>query len=140
MTDKQTDTKTYNCVYCNKTLAKFETQPLYKDGKFMTTCEECWYKHAKEAGHVVSYVQAITIDIDDLINGNLQDMEFTAQFEVYQQAVKELYDKNVRFKQALNTIAYSDQCNRCDGCGYDNGCMDNNCALYIARKALENDR
>lgn len=41
---------------------------------------------------------------------------------------------------ALKKIAYSDQCNRCDGCGYDNGCMDKHCALYIARKALENDR
>lgn len=93
MTDKQADTKTYNCVYCNKTLTKFETQPLYKDGEFLTTCEECWYKHAKEAGHVVSDVQTINITIDDLINGNLRDMEFTAQFSVYKQAVKVLAEQ-----------------------------------------------
>lgn len=91
-------------------------------------------------GRTMTDKQIIKITIDDLINGNLRDMEFTAQFGVYRQAVKELYDQNRRFKQALNTIAYSDQCNRCDGCGYDNGCMDNRCALYIARKVLENDR
>ena len=90
MTDKQTDVKTYNCVYCNKTLTKFETQPLYKDGKFLTTCEECWYKHAKEEGYVVPDVQTINTTIDDLINGNLRDMEITAQFGVYRQAVKGL--------------------------------------------------
>ena len=65
MTDKQTDTKTYNCVYCNKTLTKFETQPLYKDGEFIVTCEECWNKHAKEEGYVVSDVQTINTTIDD---------------------------------------------------------------------------
>ena len=93
MTDKQTDTKTYNCVYCNKTLTKFETQPLYKDGEFLTTCEECWNKHAKEEGYVVSDVQTINITIDDLINGNLRDMEITAQFGVYRQAVKGLAEQ-----------------------------------------------
>lgn len=98
MTDKQTDVKTYNCVYCNKTLTKFETQPLYKDGEFLTTCEECWYKHAKEEGYVVSDVQTINITIDDLINGNLRDMEITAQFGVYRQAVKGL-DEQLKAKE-----------------------------------------
>lgn len=41
------------------------------------------------------------------------------------------------YKDALEKIAYSDQCNRCDGCGYDNGCMDDTCSLYIARKVLD---
>ena len=45
--------------------------------------------------------------------------------------------KLLKYKQALEKIAYSDQCNRCDGCGYDNGCLDDNCALYIARKVLD---
>ena len=38
-------------------------------------------------------VQTINITIDDLINGNLRDMEFTAQFGVYRQAVKGLAEQ-----------------------------------------------
>ena len=34
--------------------------------------------------------QIINITIDDLINGNLNDMEFTAQLSIYKQAVKSL--------------------------------------------------
>lgn len=37
--------------------------------------------------------QIINITIDDLINGNLRDMEFTAQFGVYRQAVKGLAEQ-----------------------------------------------
>lgn len=48
--------------------------------------------------------QTINITLGDLINGNLRDMEFTAQFGVYRQAVKELYAQNVRFKQTLTEI------------------------------------
>ena len=35
----------------------------------------------------------INITIDDLINGNLRDMEITAQFGVYRQAVKGLAEQ-----------------------------------------------
>ena len=38
-------------------------------------------------------VQTINITIDDLINGNLRDMEITAQFGVYRQAVKGLAEQ-----------------------------------------------
>lgn len=48
-------------------------------------------------------------------------------------------NKYNKLKQALEKIANSDQCNRCDGCGYDNGCMDDTCSLYIARKVLDNN-
>lgn len=42
--------------------------------------------------------------------------------------------------KALQNIAYSGQCNNCDGCGYTEGCQDTNCAVYIANKALEKAR
>lgn len=57
-----------------------------------------WNKHAKEEGYVVSDVQTINITIDDLINGNLRDMEITAQFGVYRQAVKGL-DEQLQAKE-----------------------------------------
>lgn len=41
-----------------------------------------------------------------------------------------------KLKQALEKIASSDICTRCDGVGFSNGCEDANCAYYIANKAL----
>ena len=46
----------------------------------------------------MSDVQTIKITIDDLINGNLRDMEITAQFGVYRQAVKGL-DEQLKAKE-----------------------------------------
>ena len=48
-------------------------------------CPKC--EHNKENK------QIINITIDDLINENLRDMEFTAQFGVYRQAVKGLAEQ-----------------------------------------------
>ena len=49
-------------------------------------------------------VQTINITIDDLINGNLRDMEFTAQFAVYRQAVKGLAEQLKRKEQECEEL------------------------------------
>lgn len=46
-------------------------------------------------------------------------------------------NKVMKYQAALEQIAYSDQCERCDGCGYDTGCGDRDCAIYIANEVLE---
>ena len=44
------------------------------------------------------------------------------------------------FKQVVERllkVVSSAACSRCDGCGYDDGCIDSNCGTYAARKCLE---
>lgn len=36
----------------------------------------------------------------------------------------------------LMRVVEADACSRCDGCGYDNGCCDENCGTYQAQKCL----
>lgn len=37
----------------------------------------------------------------------------------------------------LIKVVESDVCSRCDGCGYEDGCMDSCCGTYQAYKSLE---
>lgn len=34
-------------------------------------------------------------------------------------------------------VAYAGQCDNCDGCGYDNGCVDTECGTYQANEILQ---
>lgn len=46
----------------------------------------------------------------------------------------------VSYDKALMEIACLARCNNCDGCGYENGCMDEHCATFIANRTLEKVR
>jgi hypothetical protein len=37
----------------------------------------------------------------------------------------------------LLKVVSADVCSNCDGCGYDNGCLDDNCGTYAAHKCLD---
>ena len=37
----------------------------------------------------------------------------------------------------LLRVVNSQQCNRCDGVGYDGGCLDDTCGTYVAHKCLD---
>lgn len=48
--------------------------------------------------------------------------------------------KGCPFKQVaenLLKVVNEDLCNNCDGCGYDNGCLDEGCGTYEAHKCLD---
>lgn len=48
--------------------------------------------------------------------------------------------KNCLFKQIADNllrVVNADLCNNCDGCGYDEGCLDDNCGTYEAYRCLE---
>lgn len=40
-------------------------------------------------------------------------------------------------QEALDKIISNDKCNRCDGIGYNLGCLDKDCEIYIAQQALQ---
>lgn len=37
-----------------------------------------------------------------------------------------------KIKNSMTEVLYADQCNNCDGCGYESGCADTNCGTYQA--------
>ena len=44
------------------------------------------------------------------------------------------------FKQVaenLLKVVNAQVCNNCDGCGYENGCLDDDCGTYAAHKCLD---
>lgn len=48
--------------------------------------------------------------------------------------------EDCHLKQIANNllkVIRADVCSRCDGCGYDNGCADDDCGTYVANKCLE---
>ena len=38
--------------------------------------------------------------------------------------------------KSLMKVIGSNQCSRCDGCGYEEGCMDEDCGVYAAHECL----
>lgn len=71
---------------------------------------------------------------------------YTDGREIYQECGDSTEDKKCydvedcflkKIAENLLKVVNSGVCNRCDGCGYDEGCMDSSCGTYNAYKCLD---
>lgn len=77
--------------------------------------------------HLMNSTYADGREINDECGNTLEDIKC--------QDVKDCPFKQVA--EHLLRVVNSQVCNRCDGVGYDGGCMDKDCGTYVAHKCLD---